>query len=168
MGVRFFRDLRVYASAVELRKGVFRASRAWPKEEQYSLTDQVRRSSRSVGANIAEAWSKRRYPKHFVSKLTDAHGEAEETGVWLDTALECGYLEKKEHETLHALVRSTAGGVATMIRQAEQWSGTARSTREPTEPYVLEGEDIPFDIEDGNPPPHPERHDLEGDRPPPL
>ena len=139
--VRSFRDLRVYASAVELRREVFAASRTWPREERYALTDQVRRSSRSVGANLAEAWSKRRYARHFVAKLTDAHGEAEETGVWLDTARECGYLDDEAHAALAALVRATAGGLATMIRQSEKWSDSTDRIREPTSPYSLDPAD---------------------------
>lgn len=137
MSIRSFRDLRVYESAVELRRGVFTASKRWPKEERYALTDQARRSSRAVGANLAEAWSKRRYPRHFVAKLTDAHGEAEETGVWLDTARECGYLDDDGHGALVSLVRATAGGLATMIRQSEKWSGGADTgdAREPQVPY---------------------------------
>ena len=74
-----FEELRVYERAFELASQIFELSASWPKEERYALTDQVRRSSRSVCANIAEAWCKRRYPKHFVSKLSDAHGEAAET-----------------------------------------------------------------------------------------
>ena len=74
-----FRDLRVYQLAMELQQQIFELTRAFPKEETYSLTDQIRRSSRSVGANLAEAWHKRRYPAHFVSKLTDADAEQAET-----------------------------------------------------------------------------------------
>jgi len=138
-GVRSYRELRVFASAVELRRGAFEASKTWSKAERYALTDQVRRSSRSVGANIAEAWSKRRYPRHFVAKLTDAHGEAEETGVWLDTARECGYLTGDQHADLMALVRATAGGLATMIRQSDRWAGSPDgSVREVDVPYDLD------------------------------
>ena len=138
MSVRSFKDLRVYESAAELRRGVFEASRGWPKEERYALTDQVRRSSRAVGANLAEAWSKRRYPKHFVAKLTDAHGEAEETGVWLDTALECGYLRPVHYAELVAVVRATAGGLAAMIRSSEKWSGGPAGAHEPEVPYDVD------------------------------
>ena len=74
-----FRELRVYQEACELDFAIFRVTKGFPKEELYSLTDQVRRSSRSIGANIAEAWAKRRYPAHFVSKLTDSDGELQET-----------------------------------------------------------------------------------------
>ena len=114
---------------------MFEVSRGWPKEERYPLTDQIRRSSRSVGANVAEAWSKRRYPRHFVSKLTDAHGEAEETGVWLDTARECGYLDDQTHAALADVVGAAAGGLAAMIRQPDKWTGHPSATREPPVPY---------------------------------
>ena len=146
--VESFRDLRVFEAAVVLRRRVFVASKSWPREERYALTDQIRRSSRSVGANVAEAWSKRRYPKRFVAKLTDAHGEAEETGVWLDTAHECGHLTDDEHADLRALARACAGGLAAMIRQSEKWPGsptTPGAAREPVSFYNLDldGSDAP-------------------------
>jgi four helix bundle protein len=84
-----FRDLRAYQQMFDLQQAIFQMSKLFPPEERYSLTDQVRRSSRSVGGNIAEAWAKRRYPAHFISKLTDADGELQETSHWLATALAC-------------------------------------------------------------------------------
>ncbi len=90
--INTFRDLQSYQCAFRLQQDLFRASRSWPREEAYSLTDQARRSSRSIGANLAEAWAKRRYPAHFLSKLTDADGELQETSHWLATAIDCGYL----------------------------------------------------------------------------
>jgi four helix bundle protein len=92
-----FRELRVYKAAVELQQAVFQTSKIWPREEKFSLNDQGRRSSRSVGANIAESWAKRNYPSHFVSKLTDADGELQETSHWLLTALACKYITDNEH-----------------------------------------------------------------------
>ncbi len=89
-----FRDLEVYKLARELAQEIFKLSKCFPKEETYALTDQIRRSSRSVGAQIAEAWAKRRYEKHFISKLTDADGEQQETHHWLETAFDCGYINK--------------------------------------------------------------------------
>ena len=89
---RSFKDLRVYQRAREVSRAVFRLSRTFPKEEMYSLTDQLRRAARSVGAQIAEAWGKRRYEKHFVSKLTDADAEQMETQHWVGEALDCGYV----------------------------------------------------------------------------
>jgi len=90
--VRSFRDLEVYKLARKASKEIFELSKKFPKEEMNSLTNQVRRSSRSVGAQIAEAWAKRKYEKHFVSKLTDADGEQEETQHWIETALDCSYV----------------------------------------------------------------------------
>ena len=91
-------DLEAYKAAYRLAMEIFRASKSWPAEERYSLTDQIRRSSRSVCANLAEAWGKRRYVAHFISKLTDADGENLETQAWLNFAFDCGYLDK-EHFT---------------------------------------------------------------------
>src|SRR5438093_1340067 len=90
--IRSFRDLRVYQEMFALQQDIFVISKQWPREEQYALTDQIRRSSRSMGSNVAESWAKRRYPAHFVSKLTDADGETQETSHWLATAATCGYI----------------------------------------------------------------------------
>ena len=95
-----FRDLLVYQKSRQLSKEIFKLTSSFPKEEMFSLTDQVRRSSRSVGAQIAEAWAKRRYEKHFVSKLTDSDGEQMETQHWLETALDCGYIDQKTRTQL--------------------------------------------------------------------
>ena len=96
-----FRDLIVYQKAKSVAREVFVISQRFPRDETYALTDQVRRSSRSVGAQIAEAWGKRRYEKHFVSKLTDADGEQYETQHWVDTALDCGYVTHEEADRLN-------------------------------------------------------------------
>ena len=87
-----YRELIVYQEAQQLSRELHQLSLKFPREEQYSLTDQMRRSARSIGAQIAEAWSKRRYERHFVSKLTDADSEQFETQHWIDTAVDCGYL----------------------------------------------------------------------------
>jgi four helix bundle protein len=89
-----FRELEVYKLARQLAREIFQLSKSFPKEETYALIDQIRRSSRSVGAQIAEAWTKRRYEKHFISKLTDSDGEQQETQHWLETAFDCGYIDK--------------------------------------------------------------------------
>ncbi len=94
------RDLKVFQLAYSLAMEIFRLSKTFPREELYSLTDQIRRSSRSVAANIAEGFRKRRYPNHFVSKLTDCDAEATETQVWIDFAFDCGYLSKENHDQL--------------------------------------------------------------------
>jgi len=90
-----FTELEVYKVAFDLQQDIFKATKNWPKEEMYALTDQVRRSSRSVGANIAEAWGKRRYEAHFSSKLTDADAEVQETVHWLRTAYTCEYISRE-------------------------------------------------------------------------
>jgi four helix bundle protein len=94
------KDLSVYKKAYALSMGIFHLSKNWPAEEKYSLTDQIRRSSRSVCANLREAWSKRRYEAHFMSKLSDCDGENSETDTWLDYALDCSYLTKDKHAEL--------------------------------------------------------------------
>ena len=93
-----FRDLIVYKLSYQLAVEIYKESKKFPKEEKYSLTDQIRRSSRSVPSNISEAWSKRRYPKHFKYKLTDSDGEASETTVWLDFALDHKYINIESHK----------------------------------------------------------------------
>jgi len=95
-----YRDLKVYQLAYKLAMEVFHISSAFPREEIYSLTDQIRRSSRSVAANLAEGFRKRRYQNAFVNKLTDCDAEAAETQVWIDFAFDCGYLSKENHDQL--------------------------------------------------------------------
>jgi len=95
-----FKELIVYKKAFLLAMEIFKVSKDFPKEEKYSLTDQIRRSSRSVCANIAEAYRKRLYVKNFISKLTDSDAENSETVVWLDFAIECNYLEKEIHDQM--------------------------------------------------------------------
>ena len=89
-----FQELVAYQKAFKVARDIFEISKGFPKEETYSLTDQIRRSSRSIGAQIAEAWGKRRYEKHFISKLTDADAEQLETQHWVEVAISCKYLEK--------------------------------------------------------------------------
>src|SRR5688572_7469304 len=96
------RDLHVYESAFGAARRVFELSERFPKEEVYSLTDQIRRSSRSVCANLAEAWRKRRYEAAFVSKLSDAETEAAEIQVWLEFAVDCGYVDAEQARDLYA------------------------------------------------------------------
>src|SRR6185295_16708918 len=98
--LRGHRDLKVFQLSYRLAMEIFNLSRNFPREEVYSLTDQIRRSSRSVAANLAEGFRKRRYPNMFINKLTDCDGEASETQVWLDFALDCGYLSKENHQKL--------------------------------------------------------------------
>lgn len=98
-----YKDLTVYKKAFELAMLIFKVSKNFPKEETYSLTDQVRRSSRSVCVNLGEGYRKRIYQKHFIAKVTDAAMENTETEIWLDFALACGYLELTIHQELYAL-----------------------------------------------------------------
>lgn len=95
-----YKKLIAYKKAFDLSMEIFNISKSFPNEETYSLTDQIRRSSRSVCTNISEAYRKRLYPKHFISKLTDADGENSETSTWLDFSLACGYITKEVHSSL--------------------------------------------------------------------
>jgi len=104
--IKSAKDLRVYKKAYALAMEVFHSSKQWPSEERFSLTDQIRRSSRSVCANLREAWAKRRYAAHFISKLTDTDGENSETDTWLDFAKDCGYLSEVDH---HRLINECRG-----------------------------------------------------------
>lgn len=98
--MRGCKDLRVYQLAYKLAMEIFNESKLFPKDERYSLTDQIRRSSRSVTTNIAEGYRKRRYPNMFISKLSDADSESAETQVWLDFSKDCGYLSQERHGEL--------------------------------------------------------------------
>ena len=100
MTYRGYKDLKVFQLSYKLALEIFEATKSFPSEEKFSLTDQIRRSSRSVAANIAESWKKRIYPKMFVSKIIDAAGEAGETEVWLDIAKDTAYLPREKHQEL--------------------------------------------------------------------
>lgn len=121
MKISDHRELTVYQNAFQAAWQVFQLTRTFPVEERYSLTDQIRRSSRSVGANITEAWRKRRYPSAFVSKLSDADAEAAETTHWLDTALQCGYLKSVAHQDLNAQYHRICAQLVTMMDAPEKW-----------------------------------------------
>lgn len=110
-----FRDLKVYQCALEGGEAVFVLSRKFPKEEQYSLTDQIRRSSRAVCGMIAEAWARRRYVAAFADKINQALGEAMETQSWLDHALRCGYLQEPEFSKHDATWQHVGGMLNRMI-----------------------------------------------------
>ncbi|MBN1821047.1 MAG: four helix bundle protein [Prolixibacteraceae bacterium] len=119
--VKGFSELETYKLAREISFEIYRLSRLFPLEERYSLIDQIRRSSRSVGAQIAESWGKRRYEKHFISKLTDADAELFETQHWISTALECGYLEKIIHDELLKKCNVLSKKINTMILKADKF-----------------------------------------------
>ncbi|OGQ99900.1 MAG: four helix bundle protein [Deltaproteobacteria bacterium RIFOXYD12_FULL_50_9] len=117
-----FRDLAVYKKSREVSREVFALSKRFPKEETYSLTDQARRSSRSIGAQIAEAWAKRRYEKHFISKLTDADGEQLETQHWIDTALDCEYINTDDASRLNSGLSEIGRMLNSMINKADPFA----------------------------------------------
>ena len=121
---RSFKELRVYQKAREVSQGVFRVSKAFPREEMYSLTDQMRRSARSVGAQIAEAWGKRRYEKHFVSKLTDADAEQMETQHWVGEALDCGYISSADAAQLNSGLEEIGRMLNSMMVKADAFCNT--------------------------------------------
>lgn len=117
--IRSFRELDVYQLAREQAQIIFRASRSFPKEELYSLTDQIRRSSRAVNAMVAESWARRRYIAAFSNKVNEALGEAMETQAWLDHALDCEYIEAKRHAQLDASWQRVGAMLNGMIDKAE-------------------------------------------------
>src|SRR5437879_1183846 len=110
-----FRDLKVYQAARETARSVFEFSKSFPPEERYSLTDQIRRSSRAVKAMIAEAWARRRYKAAFVNKIDEALGEAYETESWLDDCLDCGYISLTEFRQMDAAWQSIGAMLNKMI-----------------------------------------------------
>ncbi len=120
--IRTHNDLDVYQLSFEAGMQIFEISKNFPKEEKYSLTDQVRRSSRSISGNIAEAWRHRRYPKSFISKLSTSEGEAAETQVWLDYALACEYIKEEKYKELYLKYNNIIGKLVNMIRNPEKWS----------------------------------------------
>src|SRR5436309_16091301 len=120
--IRSYKELRVYQAAMEAAMRIFELTKSFPVEEKYSLTDQIRRASRSVCANIGESWRKRRYEAHFVSKLSDSESEAEETRVWLEFSLRCRYLTEQESKQLDELYHNILGKLVRMISEPEQWT----------------------------------------------
>jgi four helix bundle protein len=115
-------DLRVYCKAFDAAMRIFKLSKHFPKEEIYSLTDQVRKCSRSVCSNLAEAWRKRRYEGSFISKLSDAEGEAAETQSWIEFAVACEYLNKKAARELYVDYNEILGMLVTMINHPDKWT----------------------------------------------
>lgn len=121
MKIHDFRELEVYKKAFDLQQKIFRLSKEFPCEKLYSLTNQIRRSSRSIGANVAEAWKKRRYVAHFTSKLTAADGEQSETIHWLGTAHACASISATPCTERIALCEEIGRMLGTMIRDANTW-----------------------------------------------
>ncbi len=118
---RGYKDLKVYQMAYSLAKEVFEISKSFPREETYSLTDQIRRSSRSVTVNIGEGYRKRRYPKHFTSKMTDADGECTETQIWLDHARDCKYINDETRNKLQKDYQEVGRMLGGMVDNPEKF-----------------------------------------------
>jgi four helix bundle protein len=116
-----FRELKAYQAARSLAQNLFEESKRWPKDEVYSLTSQIRRSSRSVGAALAEAWAKRSYPAHFLSKLTDADAELQEVYHWIETATECNYFTPAQETELLKDVKEIGRMIGTMMLKYESF-----------------------------------------------
>ena len=123
-----FRDLVVHQKARKIAQTIFELSRLFPRDETYSLTDQIRRASRAIGAQIAEAWGKRPYERHFVSKLTEADAEQLETQHWADVAFDCEYLTQPQHALLLDSLSEIGKMLHSMIAKASQLCGPPRST----------------------------------------
>src|SRR5713101_1526831 len=115
------RDLEVYRKAFDASMRLFELSKKFPKEETYSLTDQIRRASRSVCANLAEAWRKRRYEAAFISKLSDSESEAAETQVWMEFAVKCRYLDRDRALVLYQACEEVLRMIVAMINRPESW-----------------------------------------------
>jgi four helix bundle protein len=119
--IKSHQDLEVYQLSFELAQKIFFESKSFPIEERYSLTDQIRRSSRSICANLAEAWRKRRYEASFISKLSDAEAEAAETQVWLEFSVQCGYLQKESGKKFSEYYDQVLGKLVRMINDPQNW-----------------------------------------------
>jgi four helix bundle protein len=120
--IRTHKELDVYKLSFEAAMSIFEISKRFPKEETYSLTDQIRRSSRSVCGNISEAFRKRRYPKSFIAKLSDSEGESAETQNWLDFALSCSYISEIDHKELYDAYDNIIGKLVNMSLHPENWA----------------------------------------------
>lgn len=127
--VDHFMDLEVYKLARQLCVQIFEITKRFPKEETYALTDQVRRSSRSIGGQIAEAWGKRDYERHFVSKLTDADGEQLETQHWLRTSMDCAYISEELGHNLLGNYQILGKMINSMIGKASSFCSSKRKNK---------------------------------------
>ena len=120
--IKSHKDLKVYQLAYEAALEIHEITKSFPIEERYSLTDQIRRSSRAVCSNLAEAWRKRRYPKNFISKLSDSESEAGETQVWLDMSESFKYIDNKTHDDLYDKYEHVIAMLINMSNQSEKWT----------------------------------------------
>lgn len=116
-----FKELNVYKSSIEGAMKIFEITKRFPSEEKYSMTDQIRRSSRSVSANLGEAWRRRRYRAAFIAKLNDCESEASETLVWIEIALRCKYITDEEYDQLDAEYNHIIGQLVRMVNNVEKW-----------------------------------------------
>lgn len=119
--IKHHKDLDTYKIAFDTAMKIFKLSKKFPKEETYSLTDQIRRSSRSVCANLAEAWRKRRYEAAFRAKLSDSEAEAAETQTWIEFAVKCNYLDVETGRELYISYNQVIGGLVSMINNPTPW-----------------------------------------------
>ncbi len=119
--IKSYRDLRVYQNAMDTAMEIFELTKSFPPEEKYSMVDQIRRSSRSVCTNIAEAWRKRRYRAAFIAKLSDAESEACETQVWIEFAVRCKYLDASRVEKLTDTYEQIMGQLVKMMEEPDKW-----------------------------------------------
>ncbi len=139
---RSFRELVVYQKAGNVSHRIFELSKKFPKEECFSLTDQIRRAARSIGAQIAESWAKRQYPKHFISKLSDADAEQLETQHWLSEARACGYIDRIQSGALIAELEEIGRMLNSMIQKAHLFCNSSRDiVREDGAPYFVRNTD---------------------------
>ncbi|MFN8425374.1 MAG: four helix bundle protein [Anaerolineales bacterium] len=137
-----FRDLIVYQKGRQLQREISALTKSFPRDEKFSLTDQIRRSSRGIGANLAESWAKRRYEKHFISKLTDSDGEQMETQHWVETALEEGYIDQKISAQLIQKCLEIGRMLNGMMDKADMFCGEPpRGVREEAAVYFTESND---------------------------
>ncbi len=127
--IRSFKELRVWQNAINVAMKIFELTKDFTREERYSLTDQIRCSSRSVAANISESWRKRRYPAGFISKLSDAETEAAETQTWIEIATRCGYLSKEQALDLDRQCKELLSQIVAMISHPEQWTINTHSSK---------------------------------------
>ena len=146
---RSFRDLLVYRRAFQVAKMIFEFSKLFPEEEKFALTSQIRRSSRSIGAQITEAWAKRKYERHFTSKLTDADGEQLETQHWTRVAFSCGYVEEAAARSVIGTLEEIGRLLHGMIHKAEAFCSVSRVAETP---FLYDGTDAddPLVSEDFN------------------
>lgn len=120
--IRGFRELRVYQNSFQAAMMIFELTKSFPPDEKYSMTDQMRRSSRSVCSNIAESWRKRRYPNHFISKLSDSAAESDETRVWLEFAFHSNYITESQFSDLDSRYDLIISQIVKMISEPDKWT----------------------------------------------